>query len=155
MRLKIAHMPESLWLFVRSVVDSVRVLLIWFLIIQGAYAEPANAPSGTATFVRAVEAPVADASIKAVLIGPFADSIAAGLWQIIVSRIPESADRKWFSAASDVPRDSVVRYPSLSRPAAFLCVKSRCSVPLFTVAELNARIDDMVEMRGNEHEGDR
>jgi len=121
-----------------------RVLLVLCISSRGVNAEPATVTIPGKRTAQAVEVPRVDTAIKAVLIGSYENSVAAGLWEVIASRIPQGADRRWFAAASEVPSESPFHYPALSRPAAFLCAKGRCSVPLFTVAELSARIDDML-----------
>jgi hypothetical protein len=83
--------------------------------------------------------------VRAVLIGPRTDDSAKGLWDVIGSRLPTNAEREWFASAEDARRGSLVRYPTLSKPAAFLCINSRCSVALFTPQELRLRIDDMLQ----------
>jgi uncharacterized protein YyaL (SSP411 family) len=83
----------------------------------------------------------------AVLVGDGNDGSGEDLWRVILSKLPSYARRERFSSVSALRQDTDMRYPRLSRPAAFLCVKKRCSVPIFTATELTERIAEMMADR--------
>lgn len=83
----------------------------------------------------------------AVLIGDDGDRGTEDLWRVMLSKLPASVRRERFTSADAARRGAKINYPQLSRPAAFLCVKKRCSVPLFTTAELSERIASMITDR--------
>ncbi len=80
----------------------------------------------------------------AILIGNGDDSAAEELWQIMLSKLPSYVRRERFSSVLDLRPGSSRRYPKLSKPAVFICSRERCSVPIFTAAELTERIAEMV-----------
>jgi uncharacterized protein YyaL (SSP411 family) len=80
----------------------------------------------------------------AVLIGHGDNSVTEELWQVMLSKLPSYVRRERFSSVSDLRSGSDRHYPKLSKAAVFLCSRKRCSVPIFTAAELTKRIAEMV-----------
>lgn len=39
-----------------------------------------------------------------------------------------------------------VRYPTLKRPSAFICVQHRCSLPLFSVSEIQQALEKILSV---------
>jgi hypothetical protein len=48
--------------------------------------------------------------------------------------------REWWDRREGALPNPDVRYPQLASAAAFVCVDTRCSVPLFTEQELRERL---------------
>ena len=80
----------------------------------------------------------------AVLLGSSEDSRTEELWRAMLSRLPHYVRRERFSSVSALKLGAEMYYPRLSKPAAFMCANKRCSVPIFTAAELIERIAEMM-----------
>ena len=124
-----------------SGVNSVCCIVLFALLGGGALAQEEKFRASTEPTTAVAQG---HGEVRAVLIGEFTDPSARELWEVLVSRLPDSADREWFTSAEDASRSSLGGYPKLAKPAAFLCINGRCSVALFTQQELARRIDDML-----------
>jgi len=75
------------------------------------------------------------------VVGSKKDAAARGLFQTALSAGPLYKRVEWWDPAEGPLPRSDVQYPSLNRPAAFLCTSSACSSPIFDqhILELRAR----------------
>jgi len=74
------------------------------------------------------------------VVGKKDDDGAKQLWNTIVHYNSRYIRREWWDKREgDMPNPDV-QYPTLPRAAGFVCANKRCSLPLFTVVELEERI---------------
>ncbi len=75
------------------------------------------------------------------VIGPKANSQTKELFLLARSAYPLTYRRVELWDRSDGPLTNIdVQYPELDQPAAFVCADRRCSLPLFTVEKLKAKL---------------
>jgi hypothetical protein len=74
------------------------------------------------------------------VVGGKDDLRAQQLWKEAVRVNEKYIRREWWDRREGALSNPDVRYPQLGAPAAFVCVDSKCSVPLFTVDELRERL---------------
>jgi uncharacterized protein YyaL (SSP411 family) len=75
------------------------------------------------------------------VVGGKDDGMAKDLWlRSLRLGVPYSR-REWLDRREGPLSNTDTQFPQLSKPAAFLCVHKRCSLPLFTDGELSERIE--------------
>jgi hypothetical protein len=65
------------------------------------------------------------------------------LWSEAVRVKEPYVRREWWDRSEGALPNPDVRYPKLAAPAAFVCVDTRCSVPLYTDQELREKLAQM------------
>ena len=74
------------------------------------------------------------------VVGAKSDVQAQLLWKEAVRVNDQYLRREWWDRREGALPNPDVRYPQLASAAAFVCVDTRCSVPLFTEQELRERL---------------
>lgn len=95
---------------------------------------------------RIIEALLAARSepLHLVVVGSKRDPQARQLWNEAIRLVHPYLRREWWDREEGALPNADVSYPHLTRPAAFLCFERRCSLPLFTQLELQAKLREAV-----------
>lgn len=106
-------------------------------------------PAGMTDSIKAeiaqVEHEVKNDPVHITIVGPKDDERAQGLWAQALRVQTSYLRREWWDRREGPLPNPDVRYPRLAVPAAFLCAKRKCSLPLFTGGELQERIAKVQE----------
>jgi uncharacterized protein YyaL (SSP411 family) len=79
-----------------------------------------------------------------VVVGSKRDDQARQLWSEAIQLVHPFLRREWWDREEGPLPNPDISYPLLTRPAAFLCFERRCSLPLFTRSELQAKLQEAV-----------
>ena len=90
--------------------------------------------------VRQAEEELRSAPLHITVVGAKNDERAQQLWSEAVRVSDHYIRREWWDRREGVLPNPDVRYPQLVSPAAYVCIDTRCSVPLSTVQELRERL---------------
>lgn len=97
-------------------------------------------PSNTNALIRTVEDELRTAPLHITVVGAKDDARAQHLWREALRVEVEYLRREWWDRREGVLPNPDVKYPPLVSPAAFVCVDTRCSVPLYTEQELREKL---------------
>jgi uncharacterized protein YyaL (SSP411 family) len=74
------------------------------------------------------------------VVGSKDDPAAKALWGVLLQDPRTFVRREWWDRKEGPMQNSDVTYPSLPKPAAFICIGTRCSPPIFAENELREKL---------------